>query len=330
MQCRTCGYILLNLPEPRCPECGTGFDIRSYRFVPGTVAFACPHCGHMHGGTGESYLPAMTELAACLGCGQAMRVGAMRVVPLSDRVEDYSTDRVPWEERKQLGRWRAFWRTWLLGAVGPQELGPMVAGPGGRFGAALGFAMLVNGLAFAAFGLSWALAMGLLFAAIGSQSSRGGGPGWEEILGIVGCMGGVPTLFGLLWPLLLTVIHASSAHLLLLITGVRAGGFNITARVLLYCQAPALFVAVPFCGVPYVWAAAYLWTCICAAIALMSAHRIDAWRAILASFAAPVTVFLLVAGLYGAAIFWSVRYAPPANHTPVTIHQPVVPVSPVP
>jgi len=25
-RCRVCGYILYGLPQPRCPECGTGFD----------------------------------------------------------------------------------------------------------------------------------------------------------------------------------------------------------------------------------------------------------------------------------------------------------------
>jgi hypothetical protein len=25
-RCPNCGYLLIGLPEPRCPECGTGFD----------------------------------------------------------------------------------------------------------------------------------------------------------------------------------------------------------------------------------------------------------------------------------------------------------------
>ena len=34
-RCRQCGYILIGLPEPRCPECATPFD-------PGTPAAATP------------------------------------------------------------------------------------------------------------------------------------------------------------------------------------------------------------------------------------------------------------------------------------------------
>jgi hypothetical protein len=36
-RCLTCGYILDHLPEPRCPECGRGFDpnaARTYRVGP--------------------------------------------------------------------------------------------------------------------------------------------------------------------------------------------------------------------------------------------------------------------------------------------------------
>ncbi len=328
MQCRTCGYALLNLSEPRCPECGSGFDIRSYRFVPDTVAFACPYCDHLHGGSGESYLPATTEQATCLGCGQAMTVSAMRVVPLANDVKAYSTDRVPWEDHQQLGRWRAFWRTWGLAMVMPHKLGPMVGGPGGSFVAALGFAMIVNGVAFAIFSLSWIVLFAVFFVLFDSMGT-GSGLGMSEILFASGCCGGV-TLFGLLLPLLITAIHGGGAHLLLAITGRHDGDFNTTARSLLYAQSPALIVAMPFCGVPYGWAAAYLWTCISAVFVLMAAHRIGPWRAIIASFWVPTTVFVVVVGFYTTAVVWQMQSVSQMPH-PVPMPPPVnVPSQPAP
>ena len=33
-QCRECGYILIGLPEPRCPECGRAFDPELITWTP--------------------------------------------------------------------------------------------------------------------------------------------------------------------------------------------------------------------------------------------------------------------------------------------------------
>ena len=33
-RCRKCGYLLVGLRDPRCPECGTGFDLEELKSAP--------------------------------------------------------------------------------------------------------------------------------------------------------------------------------------------------------------------------------------------------------------------------------------------------------
>src|SRR5690606_13268834 len=69
MHCRECDYALWNLTEARCPECGSPFDVGDYVFERGTVAFACPLCGHEHDGMGPLYQPWLGRDSTCRGCG---------------------------------------------------------------------------------------------------------------------------------------------------------------------------------------------------------------------------------------------------------------------
>jgi len=55
--CRVCGYPLLKLPEPRCPECGTVFDPAN----PATMDFNRPEWFHLlqKPVTVKTYIPSM-------------------------------------------------------------------------------------------------------------------------------------------------------------------------------------------------------------------------------------------------------------------------------
>jgi len=55
-RCRTCGYDLRGLSEPRCPECGSPF-----REERDAAPWTCPNCGEAHEG----------QFSACWQCGAA-------------------------------------------------------------------------------------------------------------------------------------------------------------------------------------------------------------------------------------------------------------------
>jgi len=91
MKCRKCDYPLWNLTEPRCPECGEGFDVMSYWFTPGSVVFKCPFCDHRHVGRDGRGMP--FDAGRCEGCGQMLVVEQMPVEPVDGAVElEVTTD----------------------------------------------------------------------------------------------------------------------------------------------------------------------------------------------------------------------------------------------
>src|ERR1700679_478827 len=79
MRCRKCNYSLWKLNRANCPECGTAFDWRTYRFRPNAIGLACPHCGHLH----KDSPPSTATWITCHGCGKSVTAKAMQVVPLT-------------------------------------------------------------------------------------------------------------------------------------------------------------------------------------------------------------------------------------------------------
>lgn len=83
MNCIRCQYLLWNLPENRCPECGLRFDVTDYLFEPGAVAFCCRACGHGRTGEGALGLPTRRHYA-CERCGAAVDAAETAVRPLRE------------------------------------------------------------------------------------------------------------------------------------------------------------------------------------------------------------------------------------------------------
>src|SRR4051812_39263898 len=96
MFCKTCNYALWNIPDRRCPECGTGFKPSDFRFVPGAVRFCCPHCSQAYyGTTAEGHLQPRSFL--CVNCHQPVEMDATIVLPAEGVAEELtSAERMPW------------------------------------------------------------------------------------------------------------------------------------------------------------------------------------------------------------------------------------------
>jgi hypothetical protein len=294
MHCQHCGYLLWNLPTPACPECGVGFDIRRYRFRPGTVAFACPHCGQLHAGMGDRYLPATTDQAQCRACGHSMTVASMRVVPLTDNPKDAeasAAEAPPWEERQHVGRLKSWWATCMMALGSPAELGRRI-GPRSDWKSAYWFAVctLVPGLA-----VHGLLLFGLF--ALMAVASSGRAAGFLSFLGRSALV--IPLVVlgtALVAPLVTVLLGAGAAHLFLRATGETRGGFGTTATCVLYGQAPLLFAAAPVCGMylQFIW---QIWALVVSILLLHQAQSVGGWRATLAMLCYPAVALALFLGL---------------------------------
>ena len=249
MRCLGCGYSLWNLKEPNCPECGRPYDLFDYRFVPGTVAFACPLCSHYHRGAGEQYLPGYTVTSRCAGCGQMIATRQMNVVLLADdpdKAEAMPAEEVPWVKRRVFGRRAAWWATFQMCIVRPREIGRRI-GPHTRWQDAYWFAYVSHLIAYGVIGavvLALAVAV-MLGSGYGSMS---------EMATVMLVFFSLVVVVPLVAPLLLAAVHGSLSHLFLSRTGPRRGTFRHTISSLLYAQGPQIFalLGVIPCAAPFV------------------------------------------------------------------------------
>ena len=82
MKCPRCGHLFWNLYNPRCSECGTRADVRDLEYVPGALAFGCPHCPRTF--PPQPWEPGWT---VCPSCQRKFHWHEVRLLPL---VEDMS------------------------------------------------------------------------------------------------------------------------------------------------------------------------------------------------------------------------------------------------
>jgi predicted RNA-binding Zn-ribbon protein involved in translation (DUF1610 family) len=265
MNCRTCGYSLFNLSSNVCPECGSRFDLRSYKFEPESVAFACPYCEHTYAGHGTNYLPSEADQVQCLNCGQTVATELFRVVPLRPDAHAIDPQRVPWERRELLGFWTAYWQTWKLAALSPARLGEQL-GTGQSWMPALGFAALTHALASISSVILWTVVM--------VAGMRGSGGNWA-----VNSFNALPLCSGWLFALVCVVIGIAAAHVVLL-TGPRREGWDMTARALCYAQAPQLITALPMLGCSAL--VAWVWYAVVGTVILSIAQRVSQAKAAVA------------------------------------------------
>ncbi len=296
MQCQTCNYELWNLSQPHCPECGTGFDLRDYRFTPGTVAFACPHCQHLHGGLGDSYLPSTDDQAQCLNCNAVMTVTDMSVIPMGDgpiHAEFGRYEPAPWIKRKQIGFWRAWWQTCVMALFDPQQLGKRIPQTHG-FGDAYKFTTLTIFLSM----VSTAV-VGLVLVLLANSGMNQGPTAvqhWnQQVFAQL-----IQPFFSVLIPLFIVAIYAGPAHLLLRITGGCRKTFQTTANSFLYGQGTMIIGIIPLStcssGVGSIWAL------VSTILILTASQRISGLRATMAVLLPLILLFMCCLGSAAAMI----------------------------
>jgi hypothetical protein len=247
--CRVCGYSLLNLTQPRCPECNTPFDVTSYTFEPGQVRFACCHCGQAYEGDGDRGLPAFTR-RECDGCRQTIDVSAMRVIPADPAAGGIAAmgAGLPWECEEDGGVFRRWWDTCRLGMFHRREYYCRIRSTG----SGLDMRFFLMSMACTIGGLALCLLV-LTGVSVGVQHVRGQTISIEVGVAffagslVMGVLVGAPlVLLGL-------VLVAGLTHVLLRIAGSKHQGYDATLSVFCYATAPSVVLLIPGLGPWLFW-----------------------------------------------------------------------------
>lgn len=121
MNCVRCDYLLWNLPQCRCPECGLAFETTDYAFPKGAVHFVCPHCEQSYLGTDDRGLPQPRRFD-CVGCGHPVDAARMAVRPIEESAAGeplrFGT---AWQRRRRVGLLRGYIDALAQLALNPSE-----------------------------------------------------------------------------------------------------------------------------------------------------------------------------------------------------------------
>ncbi len=304
MNCRNCQYPLWTIKPRACPECGQPFNPAEYDFVPYAVRFNCPHCGQVYYGDGERGRLVPSEFD-CIGCGRHVTMAEMVVEPAAGVEEQQTQNRkAAWLERKSIGLPRAWVRTVGMAMVAPGELMTRVSreaeGTGKRpmLGPALLFMLLSQTLIWIVAAVPlWAI-MG--FRVVGRATGRSGGPLGPDIWFLL-----VLFAIGLAGTIGVGMVFAMIAHLLLVLTGPRAGGPRRTMTAMAYSSGANVLSAIPCIGAYIGW----VWWVGSGTAMLATVQRVRPWRAVVAVIGPVVVAVVLVIGGYAWFMYWAMSQA---------------------
>lgn len=208
---------------------------------------------------------------------------------------------VPWEQRKELGFFRAFWQTVKLASRSPTAFFRTPATDASLFMPVLHGTLSYSVglvLTYVVLGLG-AMVSGGAVAALGDDQMYGPLAGF---LGAYGCglvgMAPIGAILSIPGTVFSTVVAAGLSHATLAIFGKSKASFEDTLRAVSYANAPYVWAWIPLVGglISYVW---MIWISV---IAVRETHRCGTDWAVLATLGFRVILFFLLMAFY-AAIF---------------------------
>ena len=293
MNCGACGYVLFNLPKPRCPECNTPFDVRTYTFEPGTVQFGCPHCDQLYEGNDARGLPHPPRFT-CVNCQNPVDVSVMRVVPVSDQAAGFDGMAVgaglPWERTDGTGMLTRWWQTCKLGMFRPTEYYRQLRGTE-DLSKAIGFAALSAVFS----GVLGTIITGVFQIALLGAAGASQVPGSPSMATNQGGMMVFQVLMAIPAQILVLFVLAGIVQLGLAILVRQRRSYTSTVVVLAYATCPAIWGLIPFIG----GLAVPLWSLVVSVLGLAVIHNTTWWRALLAFFMLGLIILAVVLVILG-------------------------------
>ena len=319
MRCRGCNYELWNLPPGDCPECGKAWRFEDFHFRREFVQFLCPHCDCAYPGEYIASL-ALPYAFTCTGCQSAIELGQMCARPADgiDGSQAMQQDFV-WSDRRQVGRWRAFWRVVGYSLGTPSRIGNTMTQKRGLRGA-LWFSFLCLNFA----GFNWLIFITIAFwlPSFTGRSQSFRGVEFIAVLVFLAVFVGLvlaQQLFFLVWGLI--------THALIRMTGRARRAIGHTLSATHFCAGTFIICAIPICGF-YFSLISFVWMAVAMVSALAALHKISRWRTAFAVLAPPVVMISVsVWFVYPTVVgFWNnLPSRTPMNFPPMpTNSQPIL------
>ena len=319
MRCRGCNYELWNLPPGDCPECGKAWRFEDFHFRREFVQFLCPHCDCAYPGEYIASL-ALPYAFTCTGCQSAIELGQMCARPAEgiDGSQAMQQDFV-WSDRRQVGRWRAFWRVVGYSLGTPSRIGNTMTQKRGLRGA-LWFSFLCLNFA----GFNWLIFITIAFwlPSFTGRSQSFRGVEFIAVLVFLAVFVGLvlaQQLFFLVWGLI--------THALIRMTGRARHAIGHTLSATQFCAGTFIICAIPLCGF-YFSLISFVWMAVAMVSALAALHKISRWRTAFAVLAPPVVMISVSVWLVYPMVvgFWNnYNSRTPMNFPPMpTNSQPIV------
>ena len=319
MRCRGCNYELWNLPPGDCPECGKAWRFEDFHFRREFVQFLCPHCDCAYPGEYIASL-ALPYAFTCTGCQSAIELGQMCARPAEgiDGSQAMQLDFV-WSDRRQVGRWRAFWRVVGYSLGTPSRIGNTMTQKRGLRGA-LWFSFLCLNFA----GFNWLIFITIAFwlPSFTGRSQSFRGVEFIAVLVFLAVFVGLvlaQQLFFLVWGLI--------THALIRMTGRARHAIGHTLSATQFCSGTFIICAIPLCGF-YFSLISFVWMAVAMVSALAALHKISRWRTAFAVLAPPVVMISVsVWFVYPTVVgFWNnLPSRTPMNFPPMpTNSQPIL------
>ncbi len=290
MECQHCGYSLWNIKSRKCPECGSGFKPSDYDFIPGSVAYSCPHCQQQYFGL-DSHGHLTPRAFACENCDQPIDMDQMILQPAEgfENQVTQATDN-PWEVRLKNKSTFVYWVQVCLRAL--FRPGDLATTGGCKAYYRSGWFFLL---------ITWSLVytLGLTpFQMMLYSRSYDRNLLLFQLLGMLGgWAGGI--VFGFLIIVLAVVVWAGITHGMLKILGRPTHQLAETYDGLCMTSGTACLLTIPIIGLLYLGWYVALWWPVSAAMVLARQHHMSRFKSLCAVGFLPLVLFGGIAGYIG-------------------------------
>ncbi|MGA9522555.1 MAG: YIP1 family protein [Myxococcaceae bacterium] len=231
--------------------------------------------------------PSVLAVATCARCGSFTCADCVNLGGSEDALcvacfERKPTDLLPWDQLRELGLFRAWWRTTTAVMFHPGQTFSRVRKEG-SFGGAMLYAALSAFLAWSTTGVLYCATV--LFN-LGRLPTEQSSTLMEGMIGSLAVFAFVPVA-GLVG----TLMTAGLDHFVLKLVGVRSS-FEVTFRGAAFSLAPGLLGLIPLCGLYFV----PVWVAVARVFAYRELHRTTFGRAAAGALIVPVLGFIVFCG----------------------------------